>query len=66
MSDELNHKYLTRKEAAEYLRCSPRTLDELAACGLIPYIKVNKSRNGKVLYRREDLDDFLNERLVQI
>jgi len=50
---------LTRKEAAEYLRISVRTLDKLAQDGEIPYSKLGKGVRGRVLYRQKDLDAYI-------
>lgn len=50
--------YLTRKEAAEYLRCSKSWLDNFAWSGGGPlFFKVGT----KVLYRKSDLDQWVSE-----
>ena len=54
---------LTRAEAARYLRLSLRKLDSLAARGEIRRIKLGDGRRARVLFRRNDLDAFLNEHL---
>lgn len=53
---------LTRKEAAEYLECSPQTLATWAITGRydLPFLKIGR----KVRYRRADLDRFLARRTV--
>lgn len=44
--------WMTREEAAEYLRCSVPTIDRYARSGLLP-----KHRLGRaVLFKKEELD----------
>lgn len=50
---------LSRKDAASYLSVSTRQLDNYAAAGLIPRIKLG----AKTVYRVADLDAFLESRL---
>ncbi|MDR1457443.1 MAG: helix-turn-helix domain-containing protein [Puniceicoccales bacterium] len=45
--------YLTRREAAEYLRMSPKTLQNCPKN--IPYYKIGE----RVLYIKEELDDII-------
>lgn len=45
--------YLTKLEAAEYLRISCRQLDRHADCGKVKKFKVG----SKTLFRRDDLDE---------
>jgi hypothetical protein len=48
---------LTTVEAAEYLRLSPRTLEDMRVTGNGPrYFKLGPGRRSKVVYRRDDLD----------
>jgi hypothetical protein len=48
---------LTRKEAAEYLRLAPSSLNSQTGKRLgIPFIKMG----GAVRYDKRDLDDFIN------
>jgi hypothetical protein len=52
--------YLTTHEAADYLRVSPRTLEGYRVAGFGPaFIKLR----NKVLYRKEDLDAWCEQRL---
>jgi excisionase family DNA binding protein len=46
---------LNRKEAADFLRLSPRKLDQLAASGEIPKVKIGAS----VRFCRDDLEKFV-------
>lgn len=48
---QIESPYLTKREAAEYLRRSIRSLDRLN----LPHIKSART-GGKVLYRRDALD----------
>jgi hypothetical protein len=51
---------LTTVEAAEYLRLSPRTLEDMRVTGNGPrYFKLGPGRRSKVVYRREDLETWL-------
>jgi len=54
---------LTRKEAADYLRLSLRKLDALAASGEIRRAKFGEGQRARVLFRRQDLDDFITASL---
>jgi hypothetical protein len=51
---------LTTVEAAEYLRLSPRTLEDMRVTGNGPrYFKLGPGKRSKVVYRRDDLDGWL-------
>ena len=54
---------LTRKEAAEYLRLSLRKLDALAAADQIRRVKLGEGKRGRVLFRRTDLDAYVQDNL---
>lgn len=56
-------RYLTRDEAADYLRISVRKLDQLAADGNISFAKMGTGKRSRVLYRSEDLDKYVNDSL---
>lgn len=47
--------YFTKQEAAEYLRFSPRAIDSLLARGELKAFRPGR----KLLFRREDLDAFV-------
>ena len=54
-----NDELLTTKEAARYLRVSPRTLERYRVTGQGPrYLKIGRL----VFYRKSDLDAWLAER----
>lgn len=55
-------RLLTAKEAAEYLRLSPGTLENYrcAGCGP-PYIQ--RVRKGRVFYDRSQLDEWLSRQV---
>jgi len=55
---------LSRREAAQYLGVEPRTLDVWACTGRykLKYIKVGRLAK----YRKEDLDDFLLRRTINV
>ena len=56
-------EYFTRAEAAEYLRISHASLDRLAATGEIRRAKLGVGAKTTVLYRKCDLDIFVESRL---
>jgi excisionase family DNA binding protein len=52
---------LTTHEAADYMRCSPRTLERMRCSGITPkFVKIGK----RVLYRQSDLDEWIASRVV--
>jgi excisionase family DNA binding protein len=57
MDEQTNHTYLTRNEAARYLRIGTATLDNLVAAGEIPSVKLG----GRRLFRIADVDARLDE-----
>lgn len=56
-------EYFTRPEAAHYLRISLRSLDSFTAAGEIRRAKLGEGQKSAVLYRRRDLDAFIESRL---
>lgn len=51
---------LTTVEAADYLRLSPRTLEDMRVTGNGPrYFKLGPGKRSKVVYRREELEAWL-------
>lgn len=52
---------MNREEAAEYLGVSVSFLEEQKASYSIPFCRVG----GRVIFRRRDLDKFLEQRLVR-
>lgn len=53
-------EYLNCSQAGEYLQMSPRTLERWRIYGTGPvYIKVGKGIRAKVLYRKADIDSWL-------
>ena len=55
---------LTRKDAAEYLRISVRTLDKLAQSGEILFSKLGNGIRARVVYQRKELDAYLERTKV--
>lgn len=53
-------KLFTKKEACEYLRISETTLNRLIKKEEISYIKLER----KVLFRKSDIDNFLESRKI--
>ena len=56
--------WLTRKEAAAYLKVSPDTIDNLCAKGYIEKIKLGGGKAGTVRISRKSLDAFIKSRIV--
>lgn len=52
-------EYLTKKEVSEEFNISERTLDRYRVEGL-KYIQ--KTRNGKVLFHRKDIEEYLKSK----
>jgi hypothetical protein len=51
---------LTTVEAAEYLRLSPRTLEDMRVTGNGPrYFKLGPGKRSKVVYRKNDLEQWI-------
>lgn len=48
---------LTRHEASQFLRLSPRKIDQLAASGELPKVKIG----ALVRFCRDDLEQFVAE-----
>ncbi|MBN2326545.1 MAG: excisionase family DNA-binding protein [Candidatus Omnitrophica bacterium] len=59
-------EYLTRREAAAYLRISVRLLDKKAAEGEIPYHKLGKGPNCRVLFNFTDLKKYVEKCRVEL
>ena len=59
-SNEFGGKLLTRQEAAEVLRISPRSLDLIKQRGELPFVRVGRQR---ICFRSQDLDEYLLRRL---
>jgi len=57
----LERDLFTRKEIMEYLRISRGTLDRMMKRRDLPFIKLGK----KVLFRKQDIDRFLESKLVK-
>ena len=49
--------YLTKQEAAEYLRISRSNLETYLS--EIPHYRLGKKEKGKVIFRRADLDKWI-------
>jgi excisionase family DNA binding protein len=59
-------QYFTREEAAEYLRMSVARLDKLAARGDIRRARLGDGVKPSVLFRKRDLDAFVESHLESI
>jgi excisionase family DNA binding protein len=57
-------EFMTKAEAAEFLRVSLAYLEELIAAGEIPRAKLGDAQRGRVLLRVEDLREFVRRRMV--
>ncbi|WP_353122652.1 helix-turn-helix domain-containing protein [Dysgonomonas capnocytophagoides] len=54
--EKKENKRLSRREAADWLRISERTLDKLSKGGSIRFIRIG----GRVMYEEIDLTNYLN------
>jgi hypothetical protein len=61
--DGARQEYFNRVEAAEYLRMGLSKLDDLTRRGLIRRAKIGDGEKAQVLYRRIDLDSFVEDSL---
>ncbi len=59
-------EYLTRQEAADYLRISVRLLDQKAANGEIVYYKLGNGPTSRVLYKFTDLKKYIENCRVEL
>ena len=59
-------EYLTRHEAAIFLRCSLSYLDHKAAEGKIPYHKLGNGKTSKVLFKITDLRKFIDKNRINL
>ncbi len=59
-------EYLTRQEAADYLRISVRLLDQKAAGGEIVYYKLGNGPTSRVLYKFTDLKKYIENCRIEI
>lgn len=57
MAGQTSPKWLTRKEAAQYVGISPATLDKWSGLGCKPHVQ-----SGVVRYNRDEIDNFLMNR----
>lgn len=64
MTDDNPSKLLTEKEAAKYLRVSPRTLQGWRYKRIGPeFVKLGDGTYSRVVYRLEDLEAFVARRV---
>jgi hypothetical protein len=55
-----DRQFLTEKELAELLRIAPSSVRKIRARGEITFTRVtNSSLRGKVVYRRDDVERFI-------
>lgn len=60
--DIMTSKYLTKKQVAELMHCSIKTVDRYRRAGILPYIKMGNTSNAKVLFEEQDVADFMARR----
>jgi excisionase family DNA binding protein len=64
MSDEQEKTYLTREEAARYIRVGLRSLDYLRADGTLRACRPTRG-SDKPVFRKSDLDAYMQSRLEE-
>ena len=57
----MNRGYLSKKDLAAYLGISKGTVERLMKRGL-PHVKLER----RVLFKREDVDDFMEKKTVRL
>ena len=57
--------YFTRKEAAKYLRVGLRKIDELTASGKLSRAKLGDKEGSCVIFRKIDLDEYVERQLEE-
>lgn len=63
--DNLPKVHFTKSEAAQYLCLSTQEIDNLCFRGELQRAKLGDARQSRVIFRRCDLDDFV-ERHLQV
>ena len=58
----VKQKYLTKKQVAELMHCSIKTVDRYRRSGILPYIKMGNTSNSKVLFDEGDVAEFMARR----
>jgi hypothetical protein len=61
---QLSTTHLTHEEAAAYLRLSPAALHAMRSRGGAPPALRVGGRRGRLLYRRDAIDEWLSERVA--
>ncbi len=62
----MSGEYLTKQEAAEYAKISLATLERLMKKKPpLPHIKLDPGRRGRVLFRKQDIDRWMEKKLVK-
>jgi excisionase family DNA binding protein len=56
---------MTKAEVMAFLRISKRTLDKLMGNHEIPFFKLSPGRRGGVRFRRQDIDKWLESKLIK-
>jgi len=59
--NEIDEVVLNKREAAQFLKISPRTLDIWIMQRKISFIKYGLSKTSAIRFRKADLLDFLNQ-----
>ena len=59
-------RWLTRKDAAHYAGISVDKLDDLANAGVITKVKYNPAKNGRVLFDKVSIDNYLKTLIVPV
>ena len=54
-----NEQYLTKKEAAAFLKVTERTVDRYAAKGILGVYRIPSLANGIVRFKRSDIESLL-------
>ena len=55
-------KYMTKRQVAQLMHCTVRTIDRWRRQGVLPYVKMGPNSNAKVLFDTRDVQDFMDRR----
>lgn len=56
-----NDEFMTREEAAEFLRCTDRKVDQLKDEGMPAFRLAQNSKNSKVLFLKSEVIAWMKE-----
>jgi len=55
-------RYMSKRQVAQALHCTVRTIDRWRRQGVLPYVKMGPNSNAKVLFDQADVQAFMDRR----